>query len=67
MKIAISPGQRIDCGRSKVLLDPLEAPVQTLAEALLEARSETGQFSWDPAAVRQAADRLRALVEKRGE
>lgn len=66
MKIATSPGQRIDCGRSKVLLESCDEPDQTLAETLLEAQNETQQFAWDPVAVRQAADRLRALVEKRG-
>ncbi len=56
MKIATSPGERIDCGRSKVLLEPLDEPLQSLAETLR-----------DPAAVRVAADRLKKLVEKRTE
>jgi hypothetical protein len=66
MKIATSPGQRIDCGRSKLPLEPLPEPAQTLAESLMQAQDEWQEVPWDPAAVRVAADRLRALVEKRG-
>lgn len=63
MKIATSPGQRIDCGRSKQLPEP---EPKTLAESVAATKDDTPELAWDPSTIRGAADRLRALVEKRG-
>ncbi len=66
MKIALSPGQRIDCGRSGLLNEPDEAPDPPTPTTTPAAPSAVEPLPWDPSAIRGPADRLRVLVEKRG-
>ncbi|HET8799480.1 MAG TPA: hypothetical protein VFO89_17470 [Thermoanaerobaculia bacterium] len=64
MKIATSPGPRVD-RHVRELVRELRHPARP-AETAAEAAAEPLSALQDPAAVRLAAERLRALVEKRG-
>ncbi|HEX7831724.1 MAG TPA: hypothetical protein VF787_18865 [Thermoanaerobaculia bacterium] len=43
-----------------------EPEPKTLAESVAATKDDTPELAWDPSTIRGAADRLRALVEKRG-
>jgi hypothetical protein len=64
MKVATSPGHRGHSSRKT--REPQDEAPKTIAEAVAKTQDEVQELPWDPSAVRSAADRLQALVEKRG-
>jgi hypothetical protein len=65
MKVATSPGHRGHS--SKKTRGPEDDAPATIAEAVARTQQDDVQeVPWDPSSVRSAADRLQALVEKRG-
>jgi hypothetical protein len=66
MKIATNPGQRVDCGRFRDSRPLRVDRVETGPDSAVVLAEPSYARPQDPAAIRTAADRLRALVEKRG-